>query len=79
MKYPMSMNLPVAVIKQGKSFVAYSPVLDLSTVGKTEAMAKKMFVEAVIIFFEELLEMGTLNEILMDLGWQKIKKAWSPQ
>lgn len=78
MKYPMSMKLPVAIIKQGKSYVAYSPVLDLSTVGKTEAKAKKMFVEAVSIFFEELIERGNLNEVLADLGWQKVRKAWSP-
>ena len=78
MKYPMNMKLPVAIIKQGKSFVAYSPVLDLSTVGKTEAKAKKMFAEAVSIFFEELIERGTLSEVLADLGWQKVRKIWNP-
>ncbi len=72
------MRIPVAFIKQDKSVVAYSPVLDLSTVGKTEASARKMFVEAVQIFFDELIEMGTVDEVLSDLGWKKIRKAWAP-
>jgi len=74
----ISYNLSVLITKQGKSFVAYSPVLDLSTVGKTEMKAKKMFVEAVSLFFEELIERNTLNEVLVDLGWQKVKKVWNP-
>jgi len=29
-------------------------------------------------FFEELIKKGTLEEVLRDLGWRKIKKRWTP-
>ena len=48
--------LPVIITKQNKRFVAYTPVLDLSTSGKTEKDVKKKFVEIVAIFLEELVE-----------------------
>ena len=30
------------------------------------------------IFFEELSKKGTLNDVLEELGWTKIKKQWVP-
>ncbi|MCL4353591.1 type II toxin-antitoxin system HicB family antitoxin [Patescibacteria group bacterium] len=64
-------TLPVSILKEGDAFVAYTPVLDLSTSGNTFEQAQKNFVEAVNLFFEELMEMGTADEVLKDLGWQK--------
>ena len=43
-------NLPVSVLKEGKSFVAYTPALDLSTAGKTLEDAQKNFVDKQINF-----------------------------
>jgi predicted RNase H-like HicB family nuclease len=45
----------VAILREGKRFVAYTPALDLSTSGKTQAEAKARFQEAAELFFEELL------------------------
>lgn len=64
----LELSLPVSVLKEGKYFIAYSPALDLSTSGKSFTEAKNRFGEAVQIFFEELLEKGTLNEVLVELG-----------
>lgn len=64
-------SLSTLIIKEGKSFVAYSPALDLSTVGDTFDEAKNRFEEAVEIFFEETQAKGTLEEALKELGWQK--------
>ena len=47
-------SIPVSVFKEGKTFVAFSPVLDLSTCGDTLGKAQKMFQEATEVFFEEL-------------------------
>lgn len=71
-------NLSVIFLKEKSAFVAYSPALDLSTTGKTFATAKNRFTEAVNIFFEEIIKKGTIDEVLEDLGWQKIKKEWLP-
>ncbi len=71
-------SLPVSILKEGKSFIAYTPALDLSTSGNTFEDAQKNFNEAVNIFFEELIEMGTLDDVLMGLGWQKQNKVLVP-
>lgn len=63
--------LPVSILKEGESFIAYSPALDLSTVGKTFQEAKDHLEEAVQIFFAEITEKGTLEEVLLELGWKK--------
>ena len=77
-KVHFEVSLPVSILKEDKYFIAYSPVLDLSTSGKSFEEAKKRFGEVVQIFFEELLEKGTLEEVLSGLGWQKFKKEWTP-
>jgi predicted RNase H-like HicB family nuclease len=68
------------VFKEGNSFVAYSPALDISSCGSTEQEARKMFKEAAEIFIEEITEMGTVTEVLEDRGWRKsaVGPAWSP-
>ena len=71
-------SLPLSVLKEGDSFIAYTPALDLSTAGDTFEEAQKNFVEAVNLFFEELLKMGTINEVLTGLGWQKQNNTFLP-
>lgn len=71
-------NLPVTIFKEGKSYVAYSSALDLSTSASTYKKARSRFSKIVEIFFEELSEMGTLDIVLMGLGWQKVKSNWQP-
>jgi len=74
-------NLTVFFIKEGDMFIAYSPSLDISTCAKTFEKAKKRFEELVNIFFEELKEKGTLEEVLLEYGWKKVKKPsirWIP-
>ena len=66
-------NLPVTIFKEGKSYVVYSPALDLSSSASTYKKAQARFSEVVELFFSELTEMGTLDTVLLDLGWQKIK------
>lgn len=77
-KFQFQVKLPVSFLKEGRSFIAYTPVLDLSTVGKSFEEAQKRFTEAVQIFLEELVEAGTLDEVLTELGWQKINNTFSP-
>ncbi|HRZ30620.1 MAG TPA: hypothetical protein P5274_03090 [Candidatus Paceibacterota bacterium] len=78
LKNYLSFNLPVLVIKQNKRFVAYTPALDLSTSGKSEKEAKQRFEEVASIFFEEIIEAGTIKEVLSELGWKKTQKKWFP-
>jgi len=74
----VTVNVPVTFFKEGNLFIAYSPVLDLSTSGKSFAIVKRRFGEAVELFIEELARMGTLDEVLSNLGWVKVNKGWQP-
>jgi len=72
------LNLPVSFIRESDQFVAYTPALDLSTSGATLEDAKKNFTEAVELFFEETVAMGTLEDVLLDLGWEKQEHTFIP-
>lgn len=78
--HKFNINLPVQIIKEEDVFIAYTPSLELCTQGDTYEEAEKMFGEAVYIFFEELLEKGTIKQVLESCGWKKIgkKKEWTP-
>lgn len=73
-----NISLPVVILKEGKHFVAYTPALDVATSGKTYEQVKERFTEIVEIFLEELVEKGTLNKVLSELGWQRRQKEWFP-
>ena len=69
-------NLPVVFLRERDKFIAYSPVLDISTSGDTFEQAKKRFAELTGIFFEEINRKGTTQNVLENLGWQKVRKEW---
>jgi hypothetical protein len=66
----------VQVWKEGASHVAYSPELDISSCGKTASRAKKQLREAVSLFLEEAVRMGTLDEILAESGFEQRGKTF---
>ena len=74
----LQFNLPVSILREGKKYIAYTPALDLSTSGNTFDQAKKRFDEIVHIFFEEIMKENTAEEVLTDLGWQKVNAKWNP-
>jgi hypothetical protein len=73
-------RIPVLLFEEGDKVVAYSPAIDLSTCGNTEQQARKRFVEAASIFFDELIRMGTTDEVLSEYGWYKLpdQETWLP-
>lgn len=77
-KDSINFALPVSILREGDTFVAYTPALDLSTAGSTFEEAQKNFEEAVNIFFQELMVMGTLNDVLKDLGWEEQDNNFVP-
>ena len=64
-------GVPVTFLKEGEMFVAYSPVLDLSTCGQTYDEASQNMKEAAELFFEDCFDRGTIDEALSSLGWRK--------
>ncbi len=75
-------KVPVMYFMDGRKVVAFSPPLDLSTCGDTEEQARARFIEAATIFLDEIIEMGTVDDVLTECGWKKRtinnKSSWSP-
>lgn len=68
------LQLLIAFSKEDKYIVAYCPALNLSGYGYTEVQAKSSFEQNLEIFFEETSAKGTLEKVLLDLGWTIRKK-----
>jgi predicted RNase H-like HicB family nuclease len=66
-------SVPVIFLREGDTFIAFCPVLDLSTCGGTYEEADANFKEALDIFFVECAEKGTLEEVLVSCGWKSHK------
>jgi hypothetical protein len=73
-------KIPVIIFEEGNKVVAYSPAIDLSTCGDSEEQARKRFVEAASVFFDEINTMGTTDEVLAECGWHKVSRqhSWQP-
>jgi predicted RNase H-like HicB family nuclease len=72
----VNVSLEVDLIKQGDYIVSYCEALELSSFGITEEEAKEGFEGALETFLKETHEKGTLERVLLDLGWglRKIPK-----
>jgi hypothetical protein len=77
-----SVQLTVNFITENKQVVAYSPALDISTVGRSIDHAKVRFQELVSIFLKDITERNVIDEVLTDLGWHKAevenRSQWVP-
>lgn len=59
------------IFKEGETFIAYCPKLDISSCGNTIDEARKNLKTAVRLFLEESEKMGTLEDILTESGYEK--------
>lgn len=67
-------ELNVCLFEDESHFIAHCPALNISSYGDDEEEAKKMFNEAVTVFLEEVEQRGTLDSVLLDLGWKLQRK-----
>lgn len=74
----LGVEIPITILKEGSLFIAHSPALDLMTQGDSVQDAKRMFAEAAALFIEECVRMKTLDDVLFELGWEKIHNEWHP-
>jgi predicted RNase H-like HicB family nuclease len=59
----------IEVWQKGNLYLASSPELDFISQGNTFEEAKKNLLEVIKIQFEEMTEMGTLDEYLSECGF----------
>ena len=65
----MEIHFTAQVFREGGTFVAYAPELDISSCGNTKHRAQKKLLEAVRLFLDEADHMGTLERILEESGY----------
>jgi predicted RNase H-like HicB family nuclease len=60
--FPMDINITIEVWQKGKWFIAKCPELDFISQGKTREEAKKNLLEVIQIQFEEMSQIGALDQ-----------------
>jgi predicted RNase H-like HicB family nuclease len=66
----------VQIWKEGNQFVAHAMPLDVMSSGKTPEEARKALDEAVHLFLVTSDDIGTLNEILQESGYELKEGRW---
>ena len=67
----MEIEFTSQIFKEGRTYVAHTPELDVSSCGGTKERTLKNLKEAVRLFLEEAEKMGTLDQILQEAGYLK--------
>jgi predicted RNase H-like HicB family nuclease len=67
------------VWKEGATFIAYSPELDVVSCGRSLAKARAALQEAVGLFLEECARKGNLEAILSEAGFEKHARGYRPR
>jgi len=66
----------VNIFREGETFVAHAPELDVSSCGDTQEAAGQNIRDAVLGFLEAADEQGTLNQVLEESGYCKEGESW---
>jgi len=61
------------IFKEGNTFVAYCRELDVSSCGDTIEEARQNLKTATRLFVEEARKMGTLDDILREAGYRRLR------
>jgi predicted RNase H-like HicB family nuclease len=63
------LKISIEFWKEGNLYIARSPELDMVAQGNSLEGAKKNLLEVIQIQFEEMKELGTLDEFLLEAGY----------
>ncbi len=69
-------SFTVHVFREGDTFVAHAPELDVSTCGDSADEARENIRGAVRGFLEAAEDMGTLEDILQEAGYRRGPDGW---
>ncbi|RZK20309.1 MAG: hypothetical protein EOO56_12865 [Hymenobacter sp.] len=70
----ITLEVQVFLVPEGKQIVAYCPALELSTYGDSQEDAKGAFSEVLASFIQDTQAKGTLEKVLLELGWKLQQK-----
>jgi predicted RNase H-like HicB family nuclease len=72
----MDLGFTVRILRERDAFVAHVPELDVSTCGDTEEDARHNILDAVEGYLETARELGTLDDILREAGYEFEHGRW---
>jgi len=72
----MNIEYTVQIWKEKDQFVAHAMPLDIMSAGPTPQMARSALAEAVELFLATAAEIGTLDDLLEEAGYEKQQKSW---
>ena len=71
-------NIPIIHLKEGDTFICYSPAFDLAAHGDSFEDAEQSFAKTLKLFVGQVTQKRTWDKVLEEYGWEKIKKEWTP-
>ena len=72
----MNVEYTVQIWREGKQYVAQASPLDVVSAGPTPEQARKALREAVHLFLMTAEENGTLEEVLIECGYELDGMTW---
>lgn len=72
----MDIEYTVQIWKEGDQFVAHAMPLDVMSSGRTPEEARKTLDEAVRLFLATAVDIGTLDEVLQESGYEFKEGSW---
>jgi predicted RNase H-like HicB family nuclease len=72
----MNLEYTVQIWKEGNQFIAHAMPLDVMSSGPTVEAAREALDEAVGLFLETAAEVGTLEEVLQECGFDLQQGRW---
>lgn len=76
MKAAIEIAYIVHIWREGRQFVAHAMPLDVMSAGRTPAEARSALDEAVEVFLETAADMSTIEDILLETGYENINGKW---
>lgn len=71
-----ALTFTAQVFKEDKQYVSFNPELEVASCGDTPEEAKRNLHDAIRGFLVVAHSMGTLDRILEEAGFVRVKKAW---
>ena len=72
----VNIDYTVQIWKEGNQFVAHAMPLDVMSAGQTPEEARKALDEAVHLFLVTAADIGTLDEVLQEAGYEFSQGQW---
>ena len=72
----ISIEYTIVSWKEGNQFIAHAMPLDVMSSGATPEKAREALEEAVLLFLETAADIGTLDEILQESGYELKQENW---